>query len=187
MEERPLIRPGHGASHTESFADPALIWQVAAAHRKCLLLRNSHAPVLHATWWLDVLEHTCHPVQCWPRDNPADTGCLFSGWPGGVEVGSVHPLGGKAWMRAQMRFTQDIAAPGALMTTTLPANARRRGVGGTLSPLPAICRDVTAAALVLVAGQPCRVSVSKKSESVSFGGLMPTMKDFCFLGIQRGV
>lgn len=97
------------------------------------------------------------------------------------------PLGGKAWMRAQMRFTQDIAAPGVLMTMTLPANARWWG-RGTLSPLPAICRDVTAAALVLVAGQPCRVSVSQKPESVSFGDLMmPTMKDFCFLGIQRGV
>lgn len=40
--------------------------------------------------------------------------------------------------------------------------------------------------LVQVDGQPCHTSVFPKSwkESVAFGGLMPTMGTFCFLGVR---
>lgn len=180
MEERPRIRPGHGASHTESFADPALIWQLHTENASCSVIATLPSCTQLGGWMF----WSARVI----RFN-AGHGTILRTQAASSRVagrGSVCPLGGKAWMRAQMRFTQDTAAPGALMTMTLPVNARWGG--GTLSPLPAICRDVTAAALVLVAGQPCRVSVSQKPESVSFGGLMmPTMKDFCFLGIQRGV
>lgn len=158
-----------------------------ATHLKCLLLLNTSAPVLQATWWPDVVTHMCHLVQCLLWDSPLDTGQLFPGWPG---LGNLWvsgqfcrglSLAGRAGTKELAGFTRETLARGCG-----PAPASVRGQ----SPFPCHPQGVAAAALdqvgSLLAAAFVGVSVTGEWERARrFWWLRCVMRDLRVLGVRK--